>query len=121
MDATEMTTPSKSSVSNDIDDLELQAVGCQKQMPRRFTLFSLMGLSFALSCTWSGTGSSMGISLSEASSAGTVWSIPIAGLMTAVVTAGTAELSSAYPVAGAQYYWSFMVSNEKYRALAAYT
>lgn len=107
--------------SNDIDDLELEAVGYQRQMPRQFTIFSLMSLSFALSCTWSGTGSSIGLSLTDASFAGTIWSIPIAGAMTAIVTAGMAELASAYPVAGAQYYWSFMVSNEKHRALAAYT
>lgn len=115
-----MATTSKDPVIEDIDDLELQAVGYQRQMPRQFTLFSLMSLSFALSCTWSGTGSSVGISLTEASSAGTIWSIPIAGVMTAIVTAGMAELSSAFPVAGAQYYWSFMVSNEKHRAFAAY-
>lgn len=117
----EKSTTSELSAANDIDDLELEAVGYQREMPRQFTVFSLMSLSFALSCTWSGTGSSMGISLTEASSAGTVWSIPIAGVMTAIVTAGMAELSSAYPVAGAQYYWSFMVSSEKHRAFAAYT
>jgi choline transport protein len=111
---------SAESVRENIDDLELRAGGYKSQMPRQFTLFSLMSLSFALSCTWSGTGSSIGLSLTEASSAGTIWSIPIAGLMTAIVTAGMAELSSAFPVAGAQYYWSFMVSNEKHRAFAAY-
>lgn len=44
----------------------------------------------------------------------------IAALMTAIVSAGMAELASAYPVAGAQYYWSFMVASPKWRALAAY-
>lgn len=116
-----MSSIRQDSVSANIDDLELEAVGYRRQMPRQFTLFSLMSLSFALSCTWSGTGSSIGISLVEASAAGTIWSIPIAGFMTAIVTAGMAELASAYPVAGAQYYWSFMVSNEKHRAFAAYT
>jgi choline transport protein len=116
----QISSTSSESVRENIDDLELRAGGYQSQMPRQFTLFSLMSLSFALSCTWSGTGSSIGISLTEASSAGTIWSIPIAGVMTAIVTAGMAELSSAFPVAGAQYYWSFMVSSEKYRAFAAY-
>lgn len=120
MDPEGMAAAKMAITSNDIDDLELEAVGYQREMPRQFTMFSLMSLSFALSCTWSGTGSSIGISLTEASTAGTVWSIPIAGFMTAIVTAGMAELSSAYPVAGAQYYWSFMVSSEKHRALAAY-
>lgn len=104
----------------DMDDLELEAVGYRREMPRQFTMVSFVALSFTLTCTWSGTGSSMGISLLEASSAGTLWSLPVAALMTAIVSLGMAELASTYPVAGAQYYWSFMVASDKYKAFAAY-
>ncbi|KAI9729270.1 MAG: hypothetical protein M1834_006940 [Cirrosporium novae-zelandiae] len=103
-----------------IDDLELETAGYKREMPRQFSTFSLMGLSFALTCTWSGTGSSFGIGLMEGGPAGVIWSLLPAALMTAVLSAGMAELASAYPVAGAQYYWSFMVSSEKHRAFAAY-
>ncbi|KAK0382929.1 hypothetical protein NLU13_8845 [Sarocladium strictum] len=102
------------------DDLELEAAGYEKAMPRRFSLWSLGALSFTLTCTWLGTGSSIGISLGEASFAGTLWSLPVAGLMTFIVTAGMAELASAYPVAGAQYYWSFMVARDDYKAFSSY-
>ena len=79
--ATEKLYPSGSNNASsvDIDDLELEAVGYRRQMPRQFSVFSLMSLSFALTCTWSGTGASMGVSLTEASSAGTIWSLPVAG------------------------------------------
>lgn len=103
-----------------IDDGELEALGYKGEMPRQFSIWSLGALSFTLTCTWLGTGSSMGISLTEASSAGTIWSLPIAGVMTFVVTLGMAELASAYPVAGAQYYWSFMVAREDMKPFAAY-
>ncbi|PMD50300.1 amino acid transporter, partial [Hyaloscypha bicolor E] len=103
-----------------IDDGELEALGYQREMPRQFSTLSLGALSFTLTCTWLGTGSSVGISLTEASSAGTIWSLPIAGIMTMVVTLGMAELASAYPAAGAQYYWSFMVAREDYKPFAAY-
>ncbi|KAJ6442490.1 amino acid transporter [Purpureocillium lavendulum] len=102
------------------DDLELEAAGYQREMPRRFSHWSLGALSFVLTCTWLGAGSSIGISLTEASSAGTLWSLPIAGLMTLIVSAGMAELASAYPVAGAQYYWSFMVASDEYRPFASF-
>lgn len=111
---------SKHAEVGDMDDLELQTAGYTREMPRQFSTFSLMSLSFALTCTWSGTGSSMGISLTEAGSAGTIWALVPAAVMTAIVSAGMAELASAYPVAGAQYYWSFMVSSEKHRAFASY-
>ena len=103
-----------------LDDLELEAAGYKQAMPRQFSLWSLGALSFILTCTWLGTGSSVGISLTEASAGGTVWSLPIAGFMTIVVSAGMAELASAYPVAGAQYYWSFMVASEEYKPFASY-
>ncbi|KAF5025869.1 hypothetical protein F66182_2051 [Fusarium sp. NRRL 66182] len=102
------------------DALELEAAGYRQAMPRRFSLWSLGALSFTLTCTWLGTGSSIGISLTEASSAGTLWSLPVAGVMTTVVSLGMAELASAYPVAGAQYYWSFMVARDDYKAFASY-
>jgi choline transport protein len=87
-----------------LDSLELAAAGYKQAMPRRFSFWSLAALAFDLTCTWLGVGSSLGISLTEASAAGTIWSIVVAGCMTMIVAAGMAELASAYPVAGAQYY-----------------
>ncbi|KAK5796586.1 hypothetical protein VI817_005871 [Penicillium citrinum] len=103
-----------------IDDLELESVGYRREMPRQFSIWSLGALSFTLTCSWLGTGSSVGIALMEGSYAGTLWSLPIAGTMTTIVSLGMAELASAYPVAGAQYYWAFMVANDKYKAFASY-
>ncbi|KAI2714173.1 hypothetical protein CBS147318_6914 [Penicillium roqueforti] len=102
------------------DDIDLEARGYQRAMPRQFSTFSLVALSFSLTCTWSGTGSSIGISLQEASAAGTIWSLPVAALMTAILSAGVAELASAYPVAGAQYYWAFCLASKDWRAFASY-
>jgi choline transport protein len=103
-----------------IDDVELEALGYERQMPRQFSTLSLGALSFTLTCTWLGTGSSIGISLTEASSAGTIWSLPVAGIITFIMTLGMAELASAFPVAGAQYYWSFMVARDDRKPFAAY-
>jgi choline transport protein len=109
-----------SDTSGNSDALELEAAGYQQAMPRRFSLWSLSALSFTLTCTWLGTGSSIGISLTEASSVGTLWSLPIAGVMATIVSLGMAELASAYPVAGAQYYWSFMVARDDYKPFTSY-
>lgn len=102
------------------DDLELESVGYRREMPRQFSIWSLGALSFTLTCSWLGTGSSVGISLTESSAPGTLWSLPVAGIMTTIVSLGMAELASAYPVAGAQYYWSFMVAREDYKPFASY-
>lgn len=115
-----MSSINRETTTNGYDDLELEAAGYKRTMPRRFTFWALAALSFDLTCTWLGTGSSVGISLTEASSGGTLWSLVIAGTMTIIVSCGMAELASAYPVAGAQYYWSYMVASEPYKPFASY-
>lgn len=104
----------------DIDDLELKAQGYDRAMPRRFNLLSLISMSYALLATWNGFGSAFGTGFTEASSAGSIWTLTIAGLMTAVTGIGMAELASAYPVAGAQYYWSYVVASPEWGPFASY-
>lgn len=108
------------SFRSETDDVELEAASHKVVMPRRFSSWSLGALSFTLTCTWLGTGASIGTALAEASAAGALWSLLVAGVMTLIMSTGMAELASAFPVAGAQYYWSFMVANEKHRAFASY-
>lgn len=108
------------STTIDIDDLELKASGYTRAMPRRFSLFSLVSMSYALLATWNGFGSAFGTGFTEASSAGSIWTLTIAGLMTAVTGIGMAELSSAYPVAGSQFYWSFAVASPEWGPFASY-
>ncbi|KIW11193.1 hypothetical protein PV08_10493 [Exophiala spinifera] len=103
-----------------IDDVELEAQGYEREMPRQFSLFSLMALSYALLATWNGFGSAMGIGLNEAGAAGTIYSLIIAAVLTGTIAVGMAELASAYPTAGAQYYWSFMVSSPEWAPFASY-
>lgn len=90
------------------------------KMPSRFSTAGLLALSFMLTSTWAGTGASVGIGIEFASMAGTIWALPVAAVMTMIVSLGMAELASAYPSAGGQYYWSFMVASEDYRAVAAF-
>lgn len=89
-------------------------------MPRRFSLVSLVSMSFSLLATWNGVGSAVGISLADASTAGSVWSLLIAATMMTVVALGMAELSSAFPFAGAQYYWCYAVARPDWAPFASY-
>lgn len=119
MEAAPVST-AKTTTAADLDDLELEAVGYKREMPRQFSTLSLGALSFTLTCTWLGFGSSVGTAVTEASAGGAIWTMPIVAVMTVILSLGMAELASAYPVAGAQYYWSYMVASEKYKPFAAY-
>ena len=106
--------------SINIDDAEVEAAGYRRAMPRQFSTFSLMSLGLALTATWLGIGSSLGIALTEASAGGAVWGLLVAAVFTGILATGIAELASAYPIAGAQYYWTFMVSSEESAPFAAF-
>ncbi|KAL9623413.1 MAG: hypothetical protein Q9160_002306 [Pyrenula sp. 1 TL-2023] len=108
------------SAEMDVDDLELKAQGYSRAMPRRFSTLSLMSMSYALLATWNGFGSAFGTGFTEASTAGSVWTVLIAAATMGVPALGMAELASAYPVAGAQYYWSFVVSTPEWAPFASY-
>ncbi|OCL14730.1 hypothetical protein AOQ84DRAFT_384511 [Glonium stellatum] len=105
---------------SDADDRELEAQGYTPALPRRFSLLSLFSLSFALTATWNGFGSAIGTSVAESSSSGTIWTLIVAAIMNLVVSLGMAELVSAYPNSGAQYYWSFRVASPKWAPFASY-
>ena len=102
------------------DDQVLEEQGYVPQLQRRFSLLAVLSLSFALTATWNGFGSAFGTSFAEAGPAGTIWTLPIAAIMNLVVSVGMAELASAYPNAGAQYYWSYRVSREDWAPFASY-
>lgn len=110
----------KSNTQIDIDDLELEAQGYTRAMPRRFSMLSLLSMSYALLATWNGFGSAFGTGFIEASSAGSIWTLALAAAMTGVTGIGMAELASSYPVAGAQYYWSFVVASPEWAPFASY-
>lgn len=51
----------KKEIQLDRDELELQANGHIQELPRQFTLFSLMGFAFALMCSWVGMSATLGV------------------------------------------------------------
>jgi choline transport protein len=89
-------------------------------MPRQFSTLSMMSLSYGLLATWNGFSSAFGTGFVEASTAGSIWTLFIAAATTAVTALGMAELSSTYPVAGSQYYWSFVASDPEWAPFASY-
>jgi choline transport protein len=102
------------------DDAELEASGYTREMPRRFSIFSLFALAYALICTWNGFASAIGNGLRQGSSAGSIFLLFPAAAMIGIVSLGMAELTSAFPVAGGQYYWAFILAPPEWAPFLSY-
>lgn len=62
----------------------------------------------------------MGSGLKQASSAGSILTLIPAAAFIGIVSLGMAELTSAFPVAGGQYYWAYLLMPQKYAPFASY-
>lgn len=58
--------------------------------------------------------------MAQGSSSGTILMLFPAATLIAVVSLGMAELASAFPVAGGQYYWAFILYPPTWAPLISY-
>ncbi|KAI1628629.1 putative amino acid permease [Exophiala viscosa] len=102
------------------DDLVLRAQGHEPELPRRFSRLSVLSLAFVITNSWVGFAATFGTALLAGGGPGVFWGSIIAFVVCSIITIGLAELASAYPSAGGQYHFTFMVSSPKYRAASAF-
>lgn len=124
------------------DQLLLQAQGHTEEMPRQFSLFSILGLAFSITNSWIAIFATFQQPLNAGGGPGVFYALLVASvacflisecqrpkksiprtclLISSVYTAiGLAELSSAFPTCGGQYHFAFMLSTKKTRAFAAF-
>jgi choline transport protein len=87
----------------DLDTLQLQAQGHAAELPRNFSVLSLLSFSFALMNSWIAFVSLLTVALTLGGPTTAFWSPWLAALGTTLVTLGLAELASAFPSSGGAY------------------
>ncbi|KAI1623129.1 putative amino acid permease [Exophiala viscosa] len=102
------------------DELELRAQGHKGELPRQFSTLSTLAIAFLLTSAWIGYSATFPYPLWAGSGPYVFWGLIVATVACSIITAGLAELSSAYPSTGGQYHFAFMVSCEKTRASVAF-
>lgn len=85
------------------DELELRAQGHVGELPRQFSTVSLLGLAFSITNSWIGYSAVFVTPLLAGGGPGVVWCLVVASFACAIITAGLAELASAFPSSGGQY------------------
>ncbi|KAK5193991.1 hypothetical protein LTR92_006331 [Exophiala xenobiotica] len=102
------------------DELELRAQGHKGELPRQFSTLSTLAIAFLLTSAWIGYSATFPYPLLAGGGPYVFWCLIVATIACSIITAGLAELSSAFPSTGGQYHFAFMVSSEKTRASVAF-
>ncbi|KAL6939428.1 choline transporter [Hanseniaspora osmophila] len=87
---------------------------------KSFSLWSILGVGFGLTNSWFGISASMVTGIVSGGPLMVVYGIIIIALLSIAIGGSLSELSSAYPHAGGQFYWSLKLAPPKYRRFAAY-
>ena len=74
----------------------LAGMGVQQELKRNFSLFSMLGLAFAILNSWTALGASMSLALPSGGPDAVIWGLVVAGLCNLCLAASLAEFLSAY-------------------------
>lgn len=96
----------------DVD--HLAALGVKQELKRNFSMFSMLGLAFAILNSWTALSASLSLALPSGGSTSVLWGLITAGICNLCLAASLAEFLSAYPTAGGQYHWVAIISWKNY-------
>ncbi|KAA8904970.1 amino acid/polyamine transporter I [Sphaerosporella brunnea] len=99
----------------------LVEMGYTQDLERNFSKWSLLGICFALTNSWFGISASLVTGISSGGPIVTVYGIIIVTLINGCVAVSLAELISAFPNSGGQYYWASVLAPPEWSDVLAYT
>ncbi|KAF5641399.1 choline transporter [Fusarium sp. NRRL 52700] len=102
------------------DDAILRAQGHKAAMPRLFSIVSTMGLMFCIMNAWVGSLGTFGQNLRYGGPQVVIFAALAAAFVQWIVTLGLSELASAFPSAGGQYHFMYILAPEKYKRFSAF-
>jgi choline transport protein len=107
--------------ATDEDAFHLAEMGYSQSMSRsRFTIWSVLGVGFSLTNSWFGVSAALVAGINSGGPVLLVYGIIIIVLISTCVGVSLAELASALPNAGGQYFWASELASEEWAAVASY-
>jgi len=102
-------------------DKEVMAqMGKKQQMPRRFNVITLLGLSLTFLSSWEAVGASMGVGLTAGGPVALVYGFLFVIAGTLACAASVAEMASICPISGAQYHWTYMFAPREWKVFLSF-
>ncbi|KAI9779124.1 MAG: hypothetical protein M1816_003747 [Peltula sp. TS41687] len=104
----------------DADATKLAEMGYTQDMHRNFSVWSVLGVSFALTNSWFGISAALITGINSGGPVLIVYGIILIALISTCVGISLSELVSSMPNAGGQYVWASELAPMGYSDLAAY-
>ncbi|KAK5088586.1 hypothetical protein LTR05_002806 [Lithohypha guttulata] len=114
------TAPELNEGALSVDEIQLRAQGHVGVLPRQFSAFATLALAFSITNSWVGYAATFVTPLFAGGGPAVFWAPIVACIASFFITAGLAELASAFPSSGGQYHFAFMVAPKRYRASIAF-
>lgn len=104
----------------DLDAARLAEMGYTQDLNRNFSILSLIGIAFCMSNSWFGISASMITGISSGGTVLIIYGLLWITIVSLAVGSSLAELASAMPNAGGQYFWVQQLAPPKYARFASY-
>lgn len=104
----------------DSDALKLAQMGYTQDMKRNYSVISVLGVGFSLTNSWFGISAALITGINSGGPILIVYGIILIALISTCVGISLAELASAYPNAGGQYFWANELAPRRYANFASY-
>lgn len=103
-----------------LDDEQLRAQGHQAALERSFSPLAAIGLAFSITNSWVGYLSNFGQNLIYGGPQSVIFGLLVATVVQWIVTLGLSEVASAFPSAGGQYHFTFILAPTNHKRFAAF-
>ncbi|KAI4204343.1 MAG: hypothetical protein LQ346_001615 [Caloplaca aetnensis] len=106
---------------HDLDNANLRAQGHEVALQRSFSPLAALGLGFSITASWAGYLSNFGQNLVYGGPQNVVFGLLVATVVQWIITLGLSEVASAFPSAGGQYHFTYILAPTKHKRFAAFT
>ncbi|KAL8710664.1 MAG: hypothetical protein Q9225_007254 [Loekoesia sp. 1 TL-2023] len=106
--------------SHDLDNAHLRAQGHEAALQRSFSPLAALGLGFSITNSWVGYLSNFGQNLTYGGPQNVIFGLLVATAVQWTITLGLSEVASAFPSAGGQYHFTFILAPTKHKRFAAF-
>ncbi|WQF76365.1 Putative amino acid/polyamine transporter I [Colletotrichum destructivum] len=97
-----------------------QTAGTVVELRKNFSAWSVLGLGFSMTNSWFGVSTALVAGINSGGPVQLVYGLILTMVVATAIATSLAELSSAMPHAGGQYYWAAMLASPRYSRGASY-